>query len=263
MQTNKLQGDLLAWSPDGTRLAYLGPQPSTSWYVGITSIAEGPRFEQRSALVPNIMAVGDLNWSPDGTQIAFVALRADENVQTILVARADGGTLTDLFPLDEARSDRRGSQKSINGWRDANHLLVLASCEEDCQQPYEINVSTGVIRPTGEAERRNALKTPTPGVIKVLDHLEPEVNQRSYDPKVFPKVFNKPNWSPDGQQVLYLDRRGLLWNLNPGSKSQYVVDIGLRFVDETKWSPDGQSVAVRAEDRIFVFDLDCTGASLP
>ena len=263
MQTNKLQGDLLAWSSDSARLAYLAPQPSTSWYVGLTAVAEGPRFEQRSILVPNIMAVGDLNWSPDGSQIAFVALRSDESLQTVMVARSDGSSLTDLFPFDQARSDLRTSQKAISGWSDANHLRVITSCEEDCQQEYDINVTTGTSRPDGAAERRNALKTPTPGVIKVLDGLEPVVNLQSYNEKEFPKGLSKPNWSPNKKQVLYLDRRGLLWNLNPSSKSQYLLDIGLRFVDETKWSPDGLKVAVRAEDRIFVFELTCSPSPLP
>lgn len=263
MQTNRPQGDLLAWSPDGTRLAYLAPQPATSWYVGLASVAIGPRFEDRSELVPNLMAVGDLTWSPDGTQIAFVALRGDENVQTVLVSRMNDGSLTDLFPFDQARGDSRTSQKSIIGWRDNNRIRVFSSCGEDCQQEYEIHVITGAARPAGGAQRRNASITPTPGVVKVLDSLEPEVNQRSYDPSIFPRVFNRPNWSPDGTQVLYLDRRGLLWNLNPEAKTQYVIEIGLRDVDETKWSPDGLRAAIRAEDRIYVFELPCGGRALP
>jgi hypothetical protein len=263
MQTDKLQGDLLAWSPDGTRLAYLAPQPSSSWYVGLASVAQGAGYTERAALVPNIMAVGDLTWSQDGTRIAFVALRTNENLQTVLVAHADGSTLTDLFPFDEARSDLRSSQKAIIGWSDTSHLRVQTSCGEDCQQELEINILTGAARPSSDSERRNAMKTPTPGVIKVLDGLEPYINQQSYDPKVFPRTFNQPNWSPDGQMVLYLDRRGLLWNLNPDNKAQYLLDLGLRFVNETKWSPDGLQVAVRAEDRIFVFDLACHGSPLP
>lgn len=263
MQTNKPQGDLIAWRLDGQSLAYLAPQPSTSWFVGLVSQAQGPEFSQRAALVPNIMAVGDLNWSPDGSMIAFVALRTNENVQTVMVARSDGSGLTDLFPFDEARSDQRSSPKAIFGWSDDAHVRVVASCDEDCQQEYEVNVLTGTVRSSGEAERRNAMKTPTPGVVKVLDGLEPNVNLQDFDPDEFPRGFNQPNWSPDGQQVLYLDRRGLLWNLNPSSKAQYLLDIGLRDVDETKWSPDGSHVAVRAEDRIFVFDLACNGSPLP
>lgn len=257
MQTNKAQGDLIAWSPDGTKIAYLAPQPSSSWYVGMVSLAQGPNLEQRSALEANIMAVGDLNWSPDGSMLAFVALRTDENVQTVMVTRTDGSGLTDLFPFDKAHSDQRSSQKAISEWTDASHVLVLTSCADDCQQEVEINVLTGAVSQAGTSARRNAMKTPTPGVVKVLDGLEPQVNLESYDPKVYPRGFSDPNWSPDRQRVLYLDRRGLLWNLDPASKSQYLLDIGLRFVDETKWSPDGKRVAVRAEDRIFIFNLSC------
>jgi Tol biopolymer transport system component len=263
MQTDRLQGDLIAWSQDSSRLAYLAPQPNSSWYVGLVGQAQGKDLSQRAILVPNIMAIGDLNWSPDGTMLAFVALRTNEAVETVMVARTDGSGLTDLFPFDEARSDQRTSQKAIKGWTDANHILVLTSCAEDCQQETEVNVLTGTISQNAESERRNAMKTPTPGVVKVLDGLEPEVNLQSYDAKVYPRGFSRPNWSPDGKFVLYLDRRGLLWHLDPASKAQYLMDLGLRDVDETKWSPDGQRVAVRAEDRIFIFDLACNGSPLP
>ena len=263
MQTDKLQGDLIAWSPDSSRLAYLAPQPSSSWYVGLVGQAQGKDLSQRAILVPNIMATGDINWSPDGSMLAFVALRTNEALETVMVARTDGSGLTDLFPFDEARSDQRSSQKAIGRWTDANRVLVYSSCADDCQQQAEINVLTGGISQSAESERRNAMKTPTPGVIKVLDGLEPQVNVQSYDPKVYPRGFSEPNWSPDGKFVLYLDRRGLLWNLDPASKAQYLLDLGLRDVNETKWSPDGLRVAVRAEDRIFVFDLACNGSALP
>ncbi len=61
--------------------------------------------------------------------------------------------------------------------------------------------------------------------------------------------------------ILYLDNHGLLWVLDPKLKQQYILDVGLRSVYETKWSSDSQLVAVRAEDRISVFEVPCQNSN--
>ena len=49
----------------------------------------------------------------------------------------------------------------------------------------------------------------------------------------------------------------MLWMLSPGEKITFPVDIGLRDVTETQWSLDSGALAVRAEDRVFVFEIPC------
>jgi hypothetical protein len=46
--------------------------------------------------------------------------------------------------------------------------------------------------------------------------------------------------------------------LSPSKKITYPVDIGLRDVAETQWSEDETRLAVRAEDAIFVFEINCS-----
>jgi hypothetical protein len=69
--------------------------------------------------------------------------------------------------------------------------------------------------------------------------------------------MNKPNWSPDQNMIAYLDKRGLLWLLSIPKKVSYLLDIGLRDVAETQWAADNHYLAIRAEDRIFVFQVPC------
>jgi hypothetical protein len=69
--------------------------------------------------------------------------------------------------------------------------------------------------------------------------------------------MNKPNWSPDQNMIAYLDKRGLLWLLSIPKKVSYLLDIGLRDVTETQWAADNHYLAIRAEDRIFVFQVPC------
>ena len=256
IQTNKAQGDLIAWDPGSEQIAYVAPIVSSSWYVGALTVTTSPDFNEHTPLAPNVTVMGDLTWSPDSERIAFVALRGDESVQTVMVARRSGSDVIDLLPLDQAGT-AANSQKSVIAWLDENRVRVMSSCAEDCQQALDASLSSGEIRPYGEQERWNENKPFTPGPSKSLDGLEPNVNTVAYDVDLFPKYFNSPNWSPDRESVLYLDRYGLLWLLHVNDKTQYLLDIGLRFVNETKWSPDGTRVAIRAEDRIFVFETPC------
>lgn len=257
-QSDKMQGDLIAWQPGGTGLAYLAPSLSSTWYTGVLSLASGDKFVNRVPLTSNITASGDLTWSPDGMRLAFVAVRVDEGMQTVMVINQDGSGLTDLFPLDSARTDARTSQKSILKWLTSDQVRVLTSCGEDCQQAIDFNVRDGSSLPDPTTQRKNADSVFNRTGTKSLDGLEPITTVIEYDAEKYPRVFNAPNWSPDTSQVMYLDRRGLLWVLNPKTKKQFILDIGLRLVNETKWTENGRSVAVRAEDRIYVYEIPCT-----
>lgn len=256
-QSNRRQGDMLAWHSDSQRIAYLNPHSTTSWYIGVVSIASETDYATRETLVPNVTATGDLTWSPEGDKLAFVAIRLDEGVQTVMVVNADGSGLLDLFPDDEAFTDTGTSDKSILEWQDNNILEVAVSCGEDCQQRYEIDVRDGFAAPLGDSERKNASGELDREDVKTLDGLDIKPHLIEYDPEVYPRGFSSPNWSPDKEDVLYLDRRGVLWLLHPEDKTQYIIDIGLRLVSETKWSADSSQVAVRAEDHIFIFEVPC------
>ncbi len=258
MQTDKRQGDLLAWQPGSHNLAYVAPRPNTSWYIGMLSFADGPDYTNFTSLAPTILTIGDLTWSPDGQWLAFVAMRMDENVQTVMLVKPDGSGLTDLFPADAAKSDQTNSQKAVLQWRNANTLWVSTSCGEDCQQTIEVDARDGSRRSISSDERKNAEKALAREDIKYLDGLELQSHVLEYNEKEMPRGFSSPNWSPDESQVTYLDRRGLLWLLNVKDKTQHILDMGLRVVNETKWSPDGTLIAVRAEDRVFVFEIPCS-----
>ena len=268
IQTNESQGDLLAWQPGEHRLAYLAPYATTTWYTGLLALASADRnppdqnpgesFSTREVLLENILAAGDLTWSPDGAKLAFVAFRVDEGLESVLVLTPGAGAPLDLFPLDTARTDARTSQKSILNWLDSQRVRVLASCGEDCQQQIDIDTESGSATPASASQRKNAAEALDRGGVKVIDGLGLSASILEYDPQLFPRGFSSPNWSPDNSLVTYLDRRGLLWLLRLEDKTQWVVDVGLRVVYETKWSSDSRFVAVRAEDQISVFEAVCS-----
>lgn len=255
LQTNQPQGDLIAWQPGTTNLAYVAPAERSSWYTGDLILAEGPDYQQKVSLAPDVLVNGDLTWSPGGSMLAFLAYRPNEAVYTIMTVRADGSGLTDLFPTDLARTDGRTSQKAILGWKDEDTLEVITSCGEECRLAYALQVNASpapVLTPT-----------PVENYRKLHDSLQIHRNIQNFDAKQFPKAISdensnpNPNWSPDKQMVAYLDRRGLLWLLITGEKIQYLLDIGLRDVYETQWANNSNYLAIRAEDRVFIFQIPC------
>jgi len=84
----------LAWSPDGTRIAFNGDLTApleTNLYV---INADGSNLIQ---LTQDLHNIGDMAWSPDGQQIVLVA---DANVRHLYLINADGSglhRLTDGF----------------------------------------------------------------------------------------------------------------------------------------------------------------------
>ncbi len=262
LQNNQPAGDLIAWQPENHNLAYMAPSERTSWYLGLLMLAKGPDYQERINLAPATLAAGDLTWSPSGATLAFVAYRVNENVYTVMTVHPDGSGLKDLFPNDAARTDSRSSDKSILGWKDESTLQVISSCGEECKQSYDIRIdgqAGAELTPTSLADyhqldnnlqiHQRVLLTETP---------DPQSKLPSPTPELFPKGMRSFNWSPDDSLIDALDKRGLLWLLKREDKTMYMLDIGLRDVYETQWSSDSQALAIRVEDRIFVFDIPCT-----
>jgi hypothetical protein len=250
---NWLQGDLLAWrtgQPAGAgELAFLSPSDRSSWFTGVLTLARGKDWNDRIILAPGVLANGDLTWAPDGAHLAFLAYRETEGLYTVMTVQADGQGLVDYFPGELARTDTRSAQKAIIGWRDSQTLQVMVSCGEECRSAYDINVNTPV----------STAVTPT----VIDDYTQLKANLQidklvlTVTPAIYPKNMLDPHWSPDQKLVAYLDKRGILWALSIPQKINYILDIGLRDVYEMQWSSASDALAIRAEDRVFVFQVPC------
>jgi Tol biopolymer transport system component len=89
-------GGPFAWSPDGTRFAFIGDLPSRIFVIGADGRGSTPLAE--------VGAGDELAWSPDGRRLAWLAFRGQRvgvpfpNRTEIVVAKPDGGeakTITD------------------------------------------------------------------------------------------------------------------------------------------------------------------------
>jgi len=70
---NKDLREEFAWSPDGTKIAYLLIEDGGGWTIMIAKINnEGEVIAQDILITPRRQGGHSITWSPDGTKIAFV-----------------------------------------------------------------------------------------------------------------------------------------------------------------------------------------------
>ncbi len=238
IQTDRLQGDLLAWSPLEEKLAFVTPpNRSWGWYEGDLIILDVASGEEQST--KDIKVNGDLTWSPNGEQIAFVSFRPAENHYSVMVYSVVSASLVDLYTT--AVTDEFTSRKGIVRWRSDQVLQVSETCGIDCVRFVEHNLASGqsaVLEETRQNEN-TSLQVPLnqPGVV-------PNRNWRN------------ANWSPGAEQVFFTDRNGVAWLGNLSDSTRYALPIDPTGVQESKWSPDERMIAVRTAETVSVFALE-------
>ncbi len=230
IQTDELQGDLMAWSPVSDQLALVQPVNQYSgWYVGNILVYDA-KEKGEVAISENAAVFGDLAWSPDGQNLAYVALDQQEGIYTIKI-----WTLTDVFEKDlfgdieSARTNDYSSAKGIRGWAPEQNLTVVSSCGVDCVRVYEYNpVSLSLI-------------------------VQGEVRQNE-DTSL---VLQNEMTSPDGKWSIYVDDDDDLWLT---AVQTNVVSLLLPRIEmiEAKWSADSHYLALRTADQVKVYELGCT-----
>lgn len=245
LRVEQPQGDLMGWRPDSEELAFVAPAASSNWFAGTLKLITGPDFQDSPSPLPNIRVFGDLAWSPDGTLLAFVAWRASDGLYTVMTYSPAGGETRDWFPGESARTENGGSSsKAILSWQAGRRLRVLSACGPDCDQTYEINVNEGVVTPFGEATRL------------VRERFDLRRHEVMFDESTYPYML-QPNWSPDNSKIAYFDEDDRAMVLLVSEKQQYILDTALDTPRETKWAYDNQTLAVRTDDRIYIYNTLC------
>jgi hypothetical protein len=243
LRVDQPQGDMLAWAPGSQTLAYLAPATGSTWMVGTLMTVSAPDFDTPLDLTD--YAAGHLTWSPQGSALAYLSLRRSDGLYSVGVVYPQRGEVVDLFPGEAARTDDWSSQKAIDRWRNEQSLLVKVSCGLDCVQTVQVALATGVITPLGDPVQR------------AWDWWDYRLNPGEALPGDTQDFVQQVNWSPDGQRLVYVDRRADAWVVSLDEQIQFPLDTGSYLsVSETDWSQDGEYLAVQAEDWLFIFG-DC------
>jgi Tol biopolymer transport system component len=83
----------LSWSPDGSRLAYVGIEPVTFLARLYSAPADGGGATELSGPFPSgADGVTRFAWSPNGSQVAYIADQETTNLPELWVVPAGGGT---------------------------------------------------------------------------------------------------------------------------------------------------------------------------
>jgi outer membrane protein assembly factor BamB len=223
----------LAWSPDGTRAAFVrsafGTPPSVpdGVYVmnadgsGVTRIrdCQGQSCPTR------------LSWSPDGRRIAYVGGR------TLAVMDADGSHDHTLLACPKLPCMEPADGPS---WSPDGSQLVFSGADR--------NNATGLFIVGADG---GALKTLT----------------RCYSDLCLGDSSQSPVWSPDGREIAFEQRPNVFLIRPDGTGLLQLTSCPTTLpltctVGEPAWSSDGARLAYAAQDGIHVADRDGSGDRL-
>jgi hypothetical protein len=238
------QGDLLAWRPASSDLAYVGPASNSNWFVGTLHLVSGPDYQNPIQMAPDALVFGSLAWSPSGDQLAFAALRLSDSVYTLMTAPAAGGSSQDWLPGETAHTGPQSSRKAIQRWTDDDHLRYLSACGPDCDQIMQLDLTDGQVSQVGEQIRLDKAS------------LDVHNNVIDYDETFYPYMID-PTWSADLSKIAYVDEDDRAMLLLVKDQVQYILDIGVGTPREAQWAPDNRTLALRTDDVIYLFDTLC------
>ena len=217
-----------AWSPDGSRIAFVrhldDPRNPDVWVMD----ADG---RNKVRLTKGPLDDDSPEWSPDGSRIVWWKSRGDKPVGRLFVMNADG---TDKKPLAGRRNDDRFPQWSPDGSRIA--FMSRDTCE-GCPLGYHWAIH--VIGADGTDER-TLTSTETDAIW--------------------------PQWSPDSRTIIYTDEgseeNGQIYAVDAagGDERRLTNGDGWRVIPA--YSPDGTMIAYTVvvdaenfETRLGVLDL--------
>jgi hypothetical protein len=200
-------------SPDGTRIAYICPDPTFGEGAICVANRDGSNATRVLAFIGEEFT--QPTWSPDGTRLAYVRTRNDgvRNVSHIWVANADGSNAT---PLTE---DVSGDQ-SMPAWSPA---LPDGTQRIAFVQDLNLNPRIWTMHIDGAARRQLGS---TAGAYDI-----------------------QPAWSPDGLTIAFQRTTASvsadIWLMNADGSSERSLMPGSLGGTQSypTWSPDGRLVA--------------------
>ena len=257
-----------AWSPDGSRIAFMSDRDGRSNYEIYVMNADGTG---QTSLTDNPDIDSNPSWSPDGSRIAFDSGR---DSYEIYVTNADGSGQTRLTDSPGFDSDP--------AWSPDGNRIAFVSCDLPEPSPSEgllhcdlslMNADGSNRVPlTGEGEGNNYEPTWSPDGSRIAF-----VSYRVGNLGIYvmnadgsgqtrltenPDIDLGPIWSPDGSRIAFTSDRD-------GNYEIYVMNAdgsGLTHLADGEgpvWSPDGSRIAFASERdgkaEIYVMNADGSG----
>jgi Tol biopolymer transport system component len=225
----------MAWSPDGSKLAYTDYQANGAIGLFVLDLASGGMMDVSGGLVNADQPA----WSPDGTEVAFTGVDAETGYEIYLVG-SDGSALRRI--TDEPDDGVSGAHMPT--WSPEGTRIAYAVDRYDDRTATEDH--SIIVRDLGGARETIVAESPAP--------------------------LDEPAWSPDGTKLAFLLKGNDVTQVhvaNAHGSGEYNVVHGMDVSAQPSapsWSPDGSQLIFGSVDPqtsnlgITVVDLDGSGA---
>jgi Tol biopolymer transport system component/DNA-binding winged helix-turn-helix (wHTH) protein len=238
-----LQGEWPAWSPDRTRIAYTD---------GIHSVFVAGRHGESPRKIASVKGTPHgLCWSPDGTSLRFYQLDPRNEMLSIWEVRATGGEPRPLVSGWKfgAGDDAWTADGSYSVFLSASYIWARReNCNPirwRCREPMRIAAAfDGYQYPLPSRDGRKLFVLSGQQKQELVRY---DLNSRTFVPYFPTFLAAEPDFSPDGEWVVYarLPQRTLWRSRLDGSEAVPLTVSGAEAYCP-HWSPDGKQIAYMA-----------------
>jgi len=241
-----------AWSPDGSRIAFLSSRGGTRGNLYVMN-ADGSGVSRLTT--DSVFASSRYSWSPDGSRLAFAGGQTNGH---IFVVSADGSGLTRL--TSDSAAD--GSP----AWSPDGMKIAFARADGNDSRIYVVNADgSAVIRLTSTSAGDYDPNWSASGSKLAFTRYWPSdtansgVHVMNADGLGLHRISqgHSPRWSPDGTRILF-QAIGLWVADADGLKNHRVADSYDTF-QPASWSADGSRIVWMNLGKIFVTNADGSG----
>ena len=238
-----------AWSPDGSRIAFVRRRPETARPDLFVMTAAG---RGRTRLTRTPASERDPSWSPDGTSIVYAARTTPGDPFRIFVANADGSGPVQLTTQAKGAADRSPAWSP-----DGTRIAFVSDRDGGFPELYVMNADgSGVRRMTVNSFVDGNPTWSPDGLTIAVERCCPNGSSEIFAIDVATRVevnltnstsqmdFD-PSWSPDGATIAFVsfvvgEGSVDIWSMNADGLSpvRLTTDAGVDL------SPDWQSLPV-------------------